>query len=197
MPLIVEHAMESDLPRLMEIQFNAFAREPYHHVLFPGGNNPEARDKAAKRIWKDVQDDPTDNILKCTDTTTGEILTYGKWNVYDKERTKEEYDKHDEVYWCDGVFKEACEEFLHKVHGMRHKAIGGQRHLCGLNPCWWPSKKETLLIASNLSAQSPHNRSYPPEERRRKTPGAVGHKESGRNGYSSIFGGDCTRTTSI
>ena len=39
MPLSIQYASESDMERLMEVQFAAMAMEPYHHVLFPGPNS--------------------------------------------------------------------------------------------------------------------------------------------------------------
>jgi hypothetical protein len=71
MILEVASALESDIDRLMEIQFSAFDSDPYHEAVYPGGNSPLARASAGERVLKEWHEDPSVHILKCTDPDTG------------------------------------------------------------------------------------------------------------------------------
>ena len=130
MPLQITPASESDIDRLMEIQFAAMAQEPYHHVLFPGPNTPTARAQAGARTLQDWRGDPSEKVLKVIDTASGEIISFGKWNVYTSARPRAEWDQHMEVDWTnDPALKEGAETYLREIHGMRHKYATGQPHL--------------------------------------------------------------------
>lgn len=130
MPLLITHASESDIDRLMEVQFAAMAQEPYHHVLFPGPNTPSARAQAGARTLQDWRGDPSEKVLKVVDSESGEIVGFGKWNVYTSERARSEWDQHVEVDWTkDPALKEGAETYLREIHGMRHKYATGQPHL--------------------------------------------------------------------
>ncbi|KAL6713246.1 hypothetical protein ACLMJK_009367 [Lecanora helva] len=130
MPLSIEYASESDMERLMEVQFAAMAQEPYHHVLFPGPNTSLARAQAGARTLADWKNDPSEKVLKVIDTETSEIVSFGKWNVYTHERPRSEWDQHMDVNWTDDpVLKSGAETYLEKIHGMRHKYASGQPHL--------------------------------------------------------------------
>lgn len=130
MPLRIAHASESDIDRLMEVQFAAMARDPFHHVLFPGPNTPTARALAGARTLHDWRNDPSENVLQVIETESGEIIGFGKWNVYASERPESEWKKHLEVDWTeDPTLKEGAETFLREIHGMRHKYATGQPHL--------------------------------------------------------------------
>ena len=130
MPLLITHASEFDIVRLMEVQFAAMAHEPYHHVLFPGPNTSSARAQAGIRTLADWKRDPSEKVLKVIDTDSGEIVSFGKWNFYTYERPKSEWDQHMEVDWTtDPALKEGAETYLREIHGMRHKYATGQPHL--------------------------------------------------------------------
>ncbi|KAM0798924.1 hypothetical protein BDR22DRAFT_857166 [Usnea florida] len=136
MPLLLTHALESDMDQLMEVQFAAMAQEPYHHVLFPGPNTTLARAQAGSRTLNDWRNDPSEQVLKVTDTESGKIVSFGKWNVYTRERPKSEWDQHMEVDWTeDPVLVEGAETYLQEIHGMRHKYATGQPHLRNYQSC--------------------------------------------------------------
>ena len=130
MPLRITHASESDIDRLMEVQFAAMAYDPFHHVLFPGPNTPMARAQAGARTLHDWRNDPSENVLQVIDTESGEIIGFGKWNVYASERPESAWKQHLKVDWTeDPTLKEAAETFLHEILGLRQKYGMGQRHL--------------------------------------------------------------------
>ena len=130
MPLRITHASESDIDRLMEVQFAAMAHDPYHHVLFPGPNTPTARAQAGARTLHDWRNDPSENVLQVIDTESGEIIGFGKWNVYASERPESEWKQHLEVDWTeDPTLKVGAETFLREMLWMRQKYAMGQPHL--------------------------------------------------------------------
>lgn len=131
MPLVIKDAWESDMDRMMEVQFAAMAQEPYHHMLFPGPNTSSARTKAGARTLADWRSDPSEKVLKVVDTDREEeLIGFGKWNVYMHERPRSEWDQHMEVDWTtDPTIKDGAETYLREIHGMRHKYASGQPHL--------------------------------------------------------------------
>jgi hypothetical protein len=51
---VVRRAMETDIDRLMEVQFSAFRNDPYHEALFPGPHDsPLVRKLAGQRTLED------------------------------------------------------------------------------------------------------------------------------------------------
>lgn len=81
-------ATAEDIPELTRIQFNAFLDvfqyEPYHEILYPGGNTAPARAAAAERILEDFKTDKKAQFLKVIDRETGKIAAGGRWTVYHK-----------------------------------------------------------------------------------------------------------------
>jgi len=100
----VAEATETDVPRLMEIQFLAFDYEPADKMI-NGGDTPENRVKAGGRLLNQMRIDPFLHTIKCvhTDpiTKTETIVGFCQWHVYDRIRTKEEWMKEHEMFACD------------------------------------------------------------------------------------------------
>lgn len=83
------------------------------------------------RILADWKSDPTEQVLKVLDTSDKEIISYGKWNVYTRQRPPSEWDQHMEVDWTtDPALREGAETYIREIHGMRHRYATGQPHLC-------------------------------------------------------------------
>jgi hypothetical protein len=139
MILEVASALESDIDRLMEIQFSAFDSDPYHEAVYPGANSPLARASAGERVLKEWHEDPSLHILKCTDLDTGVIMGFAKWNLYERPRPEREWRKREEIDWCDGRLKEVAESFLGATQDMREKIWDGRPHCCKplFPPCEW------------------------------------------------------------
>jgi hypothetical protein len=130
MTLQVAPALESDIDRLMEIQFSAFDSDPYHEAVYPGGNSHSARASAGERVLKEWHEDSSLHILKCTDLDTGVVMGFAKWNLYERPRPEREWRKREEIDWCDGRLKEVAENFLGATQDMREKIWEGRPHCC-------------------------------------------------------------------
>ena len=133
MDLEVVPASESDIDRLMEIQFSAFENDPYHFAFYPGDqSSKEVRKSAGERTIKEWREDPTGHFIKCNDRQFRTILGYARWKLFDKERSEEERKKRYPVDWCTGRQKEVTENFLGATARMREKTWGGKPHCCKL-----------------------------------------------------------------
>ena len=101
--LHIELATETDVPRLMEIQFTAFAQEPVD-IAINGPNTPEVRQKAGGRLLKQMRTDPYLNTIKCVrknrETNEDIIIGFCEWFIYDKERPEDEWRKEHPLLDC-------------------------------------------------------------------------------------------------
>lgn len=79
----LQPATAEDIPRLMQIQFSAFLDpfqyEPYHEVLYPGGNTVAAVAAASDRVLADFHEEPGAHFFKLVHRETGEIIGGCKW----------------------------------------------------------------------------------------------------------------------
>ncbi|KAK3046085.1 hypothetical protein LTR09_012400 [Extremus antarcticus] len=127
MGLDVEPADESDMDRLIEIQFSAFEGDPYHEALYPGDHfSPALRRSARVRYIQEWREDVSVRWMKCTDRQTGTICGFAKWNLYETDRPEEEWKKRPLVDWCSGRNAEVAENFLYANAAMREKTWGGR-----------------------------------------------------------------------
>ncbi|KAK5111931.1 hypothetical protein LTR85_011678 [Meristemomyces frigidus] len=130
MDLKVDPAQEADMDDLMDVQFSAFDKDPYHEALYPGDPaSAETRKAAGRRTLEEWRADPSIRFMKCTDGQTGQIIGYAKWNLYEAERPKEEWAHRPDVDWCSGRTKEIAESFLYATVAMREKHWVGMPHL--------------------------------------------------------------------
>lgn len=129
--LEVAPALESDIDRLMEVQFSAFEGDPYHGALYPGDHfSPTVRRSAGERTIKEWRSDPSVIFMKCANRHSGQIVGFAKWNLYEMERAEEQWTKRPDVDWCTGRQKEVAENFLYATMAMREKTWEGRPHLC-------------------------------------------------------------------
>jgi GNAT superfamily N-acetyltransferase len=107
-------ATESDIPRLMEIQFLAFAQEPADQ-LFNGPDTAPSRQKAGARLQNQMRIDPSLHTIKvvhteteaspAAPTTTGPEATtttvgFCMWHIYAHPRPEVEWMKEHEMMTC-------------------------------------------------------------------------------------------------
>lgn len=103
MAFSVAKAGEADIPRLMDIQFAAFAQEPADQML-NGKNTPENRVKAGARLLNQLHVDPSLHLMKSVHTVPGSrtetIVGFCQWHIYDKPRPRDEWMKEHEMLNC-------------------------------------------------------------------------------------------------
>ncbi|KAI5783704.1 hypothetical protein EDC01DRAFT_217572 [Geopyxis carbonaria] len=132
MPLSVSEAdVSKDFDRLMECQFNAFTDpwqyEPYHEVLYPGGNTVAARTAARDRILADLAAEaPRATYLKVTDDETGEIVAGGKWLLVDEQALKNKAPVVADWVTDSEDNKAFTEHILTALYANRGKCTGGE-----------------------------------------------------------------------
>ncbi len=130
MVLQIAPAEEREIAELMTVQFSAFEGEPYHEVLYPGGNTPSARAAAGERVLKEWRRESHQYIVKCTDLERGVLIGFATWEFYEQQRPEEEWKKEEKIDWCDGRTKELAEIFLGATYSMRQKIWQGRPHCC-------------------------------------------------------------------
>ena len=135
MGLKVSEIVDGDIDRLMEIQFAAFAGDPIFDAVYPGGNNSDSRAKAGARVLKDWKKNPHEQIMKCTDPSTGIIMAFGRWEIYKAERPESEWKKEgDSVDWASGRQKIVAEIFLGALKAIRERVWEGKPYCCKFSP---------------------------------------------------------------
>ena len=133
MPFQVLPASEADVPAILIVLNSAFETEPYHHALHPGGNEPSAIKANAERLIKEWRETPQQRIVKAVDTGTNAIVGCAFWNLYDKERSREEWDQPVKVDWCEGQTKRNAELFLGASQDRRYRIWEGRPFYCKSN----------------------------------------------------------------
>ena len=128
---ILRRALESDIEKMMEVQFSAFENDPYHEALFPGPHHsPLVRKLAGQRTLDDWHNTAVQDIMVCTQAQTGEILGFAAWYFYLHERPREEWEKMPSITWAEGKEKKQAAAFLGATARMRMKIWEGKPHIC-------------------------------------------------------------------
>jgi len=155
--LRAEVADETDIPRLMEIQFRAFANEPTGAML-NGPDTAEKRDEAGERLRWQMRNDPTLHVIKCLLTVDDDCGSDGAptsaaavaagfcmWNIYVQERVPEEWMKGHELMagdWVEPADKrDAVKEVLRIMEDGRRRTMQGRpyallMYMC-VDPAYW------------------------------------------------------------
>ena len=83
MSFTLHPALPEDISTLMRLQFAAFLDpfryEPYHEVLYPGGNTPSAIAAASVRVTADLLHESGAHFFKILDPTGTRIVGGCKW----------------------------------------------------------------------------------------------------------------------
>ena len=130
MALEIDEATETDFPRIMDIKFSSFGGDPLHTVLH-GPNTAENRAAAARRAVKEWQSDPYQVTIKATKKDTGEIVAFGRWEIYKTERLESEWKKRGACDWLEGRRREIAERFYGMFEeGRERLGLGGRIAVC-------------------------------------------------------------------
>lgn len=127
MPLQLAPASEADLPKILEVQFAAFAHDPIMRLMFPHPTPPATFEKAVDRARTDFRN-PDVAFMKVIDTQTGEIVSFAKWNIYKQQRPDEEWNKEERRDWGEGTNVEVADAFFAALTRNRRKFMAGKPH---------------------------------------------------------------------
>lgn len=157
-PISVKIATESDIPRLMEIQFSAFALEPVDRAT-NGSNTPLSRQRAGERLLEQLCTESALHIIKCgiTDPVTGKELIIGfcEWYIYKHERPEAEWSKEHPLLDCmwieDGAEREKARAYMMPVFEARRRILKGSpcallMYMC-VDPDWQRRGAGNMLVS--------------------------------------------------
>lgn len=131
MPLTLKEAQEADIPRLVEIMYNAFSDDPWERIVWPQTPPPEARSPTINQMRNDLLTDPNVNIMKVVDQELDSIIAFAEWNIYRTERPESEWKSSPEPdVWDEGTNVEAGNAFREAKREKRRKLLGGVPHCC-------------------------------------------------------------------
>ncbi|KXJ95733.1 acetyltransferase [Microdochium bolleyi] len=150
MPLQVCPATEADAARLVEIERDAYAGNPFTPFLFPGPMPPSAGAGRAAELAEQLRADATARWAKVVDTDVpGLTVAIAKWHVYDQGA-----DKPAPRTFGPGCNIEACEALFGGLAGVRERTMEGKPcvylHLLQTDPKHQRRGAAGLLIARVL-----------------------------------------------
>ena len=133
MPLEIQIALDSDMDRIIDIQFAAFGSDVLNQLMFAYPIRPATKARFVKWAREDIED-PTITFLKAIDTEqNNEIVGFAKWYVYKEKRPESEWNKKVTKDWGEGTNVELVNEFFGKMREGRKRNMGGEPHCC-----WYP-----------------------------------------------------------
>lgn len=140
MPLIVQKLELDDIERLTDIQYAAFAGDPWGRIMFPVAPSMNARGPTIRHYRNLLQNDPTVELTKVVDTETGQMVSFARWEVYYYERPESEYkaENKEKREWDEGTNTEATDALIARVGEIDERIMGGKPHLRKLDlstPC--------------------------------------------------------------
>ncbi|OHW89481.1 acetyltransferase [Colletotrichum incanum] len=127
MPIEIRTALERDLRRCAEIGHQAFAKNPFFKIKFPGYVPKDGfLGLRANDLAKQLREDPTARMFVAVDTERrgdGAIVGFAKWNVYPNGMP---YAKSKPASWGPGANVEVCKMVFTGVEGMRNRLMAGK-----------------------------------------------------------------------
>lgn len=129
MPLTLSLANEEDLPKIVNVQFAAFASDEIQRFMYPFPTPPPTFEQALIRARIDFPR-PECAFVKVMDTDIGELVAFAKWLIYKHERPEEEWNKQEKRTWAEGTNAELANEFIGAINEKRRKIMKGTPHCC-------------------------------------------------------------------
>lgn len=147
MSLLVVPVKAADIPNSMQIEHDAYARNPFTPLLFPGPFPSTAISARADEVLQQWKDDDTTQWIKVVDTSiddfneaeeTGELgarkdedrkgIAFAKWNIYDQPPKPKAGRQFGE-----GCNIEACEALFGGLEKQRQRLLEDQKaYVCKL-----------------------------------------------------------------
>ena len=150
--LRIIEATEADVPEMMELQFAACEGDPFHLAIW-GSNTQKTRDSAGHRLLTKWRNDPFLHVVKCvkdaaSDTAAGTtaisksaVMAFCLWDIFERERSAEEWMAEDELQTCDwlqGRAREVARAYLMPALEGRRTYMQGRPYCLLTNLCTHP-----------------------------------------------------------
>ena len=131
MPLVVRKLELDDVERLTDIQYAAFAGDPWGRIMFPTIPPMSARGPTIRRYRNLLENDPSVELMKVVDTDTGDIVSFARWEMYYHERPESEYktEAKEKREWDEGTNTEATDTLIARVSEFDERILGGKPHI--------------------------------------------------------------------
>ena len=129
MTRILAHATPADVPRIAQLETEIFSPWPVYVALFPHGATLSRKLVVEARYHHLLANDPSTNLLKVTDESTGTIIAAALWNVYTHHRDEAELVRDSQFDWSpDAPLLEACLKYSRQLFDSRKRDLGGKPH---------------------------------------------------------------------
>jgi len=151
MALQLVPAVASDALRIAQIERDAYGKNPYNTLLFPGPFPPDILEKRAAQLAADLESNPaTTRWWKAVDPTLEgdeQLISFAQWNVYETAPPIVP-----PRAFGPGANAAACEELFGGISRQRTRLIGQEPHVCEYQYLVVSSSRP-YLVASTLDTR--------------------------------------------
>jgi hypothetical protein len=134
MAIVVQNALDSDIPRSLEIERDAYNKgasattDPFLLTFFPGPIPADSVEQRVNRFIDERKNDSTVHYVKAVDEETGEMISFAKFYIFNTRESAAAAERS--VPSGAGINQEACDSFFGEM-GRKKKIIMGDRpHVC-------------------------------------------------------------------
>ncbi|KAH7087866.1 acyl-CoA N-acyltransferase [Paraphoma chrysanthemicola] len=128
MAIILREVADTDLPRVCDVGWLAFADLPLNPVLFPGPFPPDSREQRIAHFAETRKEDLSTTYMQAYDEDTKQLVSFAKWHVYATPENAAAAERPARSLG-QGVNREACEEFFGGLARKKRELVGGKPHL--------------------------------------------------------------------
>ena len=131
MPLSLQRATIADLPRIVHLEYSAFAHDPCSLVMFGPTPSAELIQQSLDSAQNEMLHDARTQFMVVKDTEINDgVIAFAKWRFYKEMRPESEWRKPYEREPCKGTNDEARHLFKAAVVEKRQKIMGGRPYCC-------------------------------------------------------------------
>ena len=128
MPLTLTQAAREDIPRLVQILFQAFANDPLLMACYPA--TPANHTWWVQTILTQMQH-PSTFIMKITDDETGETVSFAKWLLHQESGDGENASGAVQpTNPSPDMNVPACQRLAEAQYKMRSSLLSARSHIC-------------------------------------------------------------------